>query len=267
MKGKTRLLRKLTLFTGLLLAAQSGFCQDDAYIADTAQHTLFKNFVGLKLFIADFGAKSLNQDLSFKYTSVNPLGPVYTFNHDMNVKSVNGFYNIGLGLEENLGKHLVLNFFNASIGYLSNVLNWNVGIGAGYFINLNQAKSWRINASLNIYYQDITYGLGDYYDSTLVGFIVDGVNIGTSVKNVKYVNSIFSASPGVELMHRGSGWDFYADIYYNYVFSYHEKINFYVHSIPVSYALYDHNGNTVPRNAINMGSYIINIGIIREFGL
>ncbi len=234
---------------------------------DTTHSALFKNFVGIKFFLADYGVKSLNQDLRFKYKSVNPLGPVYIFNHDMNISGINGFYNVGLGLEENLGKHLVLNFFNASIGYLSNVLNWNVGVGAGYFIDLNKKQTWRMNATLNVYFQDITYGLGDYYDSKLVGFVVDGVNVGTSVKNVKYVNSIFTASPGVEFMHRGSGWDFYAGIYYNYVFSYHEKINFYIHSIPVSYALYDHNGNAVPKDAINLGSYIVHFGIIREFGL
>ena len=56
----------------------------------------------------------------------------------MNVTGLNSFYNIGLGMDENLGKHLSINFFNTSLGYMQNIWDWNVGIGAGYFVSLNK---------------------------------------------------------------------------------------------------------------------------------
>ncbi len=275
MKKVSLLFRKLGVIMIVLFAAQTGYSQQDAYFADTTPHKLFKNFVGLKLFAGDFGATGVNKDLEFYYVSVNPaVGYKYTFLHDFNVKGVHNFFNAGLGLEENLGNHLSINFFNASIGYLSNVLNWNVGVGVGYFVSLNKDQTWRMNGSLNIYYQNIAYGFGNYYDTTLLGFVVDGVNVGTSITNVKYVNSIFSLSPGLEIMYRKSNWDFYADVYYNYVFSYYEKVTFYVHSIPIVDAIYYTPANpnaapTVPvsRNALNLNMYTINIGVIREFGL
>ena len=240
----------------------------DAYmnLADTNSNGLFRNFIGIKLFAADFGATSLNQDLQFQYTS-NNTGAVYNFKHDMNVTGLKGFYNLGLGLEENLGKHLVLNFFNASIGTIQHMWDWNVGAGAGYFVSLNKQHSMRLNATVNVYYECITYGFGDYYDTTGLGFLVDGYNVGTTIKNVKYVNSIWTVSPGIELLYRRSNIDYFAGVYYNYVFSYHEEVNFYEHSIPVSYAIYYPNGAYVPKDIANLGNYIIQIGIVREFGL
>lgn len=235
-------------------------------IMDTNSNGLFKNFVGIKLFAADFGATSINQDLQFQYIS-NNLGAVNKFQHDMNVKGINNFFNLGLGAEENLGKHLSINFFNASIGYIQNTWNWNAGAGAGYFISLNKKQNMRLNASLNVYFENITYGFGDYYDSTQLGFIVNGINIGSSVKNVKYVNTIWSLTPGIEFLYRRSNIDYYAGIYYNYVFSYHEKVNFYNSSLPVSYAIYYKNGDYVGGNIVNLNKYIIQIGVIREFGL
>ena len=267
MKHLKRKIFNLALVISLVMVGASGKAQD-AFVLDTGAHGLFKNFVGIKFFIADYGATSFNQDLQFRYVSTNPsVGYQYTFKHDFNVAGVNGFYNAGLGMEENLGKHLSINFFNASIGYWSHVLNWNVGVGAGYFVSLNQEQTWRMNASMNVSFQSVTYGFGDYYDTTLLGFVVDGVNVGTSIKNVKYVNTIFSVNPGIELLYRRTNWDFFAGVYFNYVFSYYEKVNFYVHSIPISDAIFQRNGDPVARDAINLNKYTIHIGVMREFGL
>ena len=120
---------------------------------------------------------------------------------------------------------------------------------------------------MNVYYQYLTYSYGDYFDTTQLGFIVDGVNVGTSIKNVKYVNDIFSVAPGAEFMYRGSKWDFYVGAYYNYVFYYHEKVTFYVHSISPADAVSYQDGSRVSGNVINVKNYIIQLGIIREFGL
>ena len=125
----------------------------------------------------------------------------------------------------------------------------------------------RLNASMNIYFESLTYNFGSYYDSTQLGFLVDGVNVGTAVKGVKYVNDIWSLTPGLEFVYRRPSIDFFAGAYYNYVFSYHEKINFNVHSIPVSDAIYYQNETPVSRSVVNLGKYTIQVGIIREFGL
>lgn len=125
----------------------------------------------------------------------------------------------------------------------------------------------RLNASVKIYYQNITYSFGNYYDTTGLGFVVDQTNVGTSLKNVKYVNSAWTVSPGVEFLYRRFSIDYFAGVYYNYVFAYHEDINFYNASIPVSYAIYDRNGNYVSRGITNPGNYIIQVGIVKEFGL
>ena len=250
-----------------ITGCQTVFSQD-AYMnmMDTNAHGLFNNFLGVKLFAADFAATNLNEDLQFQYTS-NNLGYKYTFQHDLNVKGLTNFYNLGLGMDENYGKHLSINYFNASIGTIQHTWNWNIGAGVGYFVSLNQAQTMRLNASVNIYFESITYSLGNYYDTTNLGFIVDQVNVGTSLTNVKYVNTVWSVSPGLEFLYRGSTLDFFAGVYYNYVFAYHEKINFYNASVPVSYAIYDHNGNYISKDIANLGNYIIQIGIIREFGL
>jgi hypothetical protein len=72
----------------------------------------------------------------------------------------------------------------------------------------------------------------------------------------------------MEFIYRSPNIDFFAGIYYNYVFSYHEKINFYKTNTPISEAIYYPNSSTpVSRDATNLGKYIIQIGIIREFGI
>jgi hypothetical protein len=233
---------------------------------DTAKGGLFKNFVGIKLFATGIGATSVNQDLLFQYTS-NNLGYIYQFQHDMNVSNLNSFYNLGLGLNENIGKHLSITYFNTSLGYIQNTWDWNIGVGAGYFVSLNKDQSMRLTASMNLYFTSLTYNLGSYYDGTGLGFIVDGVNVGTAVKNVKYVNDIWSLSPGVEFTYRRPVLDYFAGIYYNYVFTYHEKVSFSIHSIPVSDAIYYQNMTPVSKDIMNLGSYLIQVGIIREFGI
>jgi hypothetical protein len=250
------------------------FSQQDAYISvkDTAASGLFKNFVGVKFFATDISAISLNQNFNFQYQS-NNLGAVYNFQHNMNVTGLTGFYNVGLGMEENLGKHLSINFFNTSFGYAQNMWDWNVNAGVGYFVGLNKAQTMRLNASINLNFESITYSFGNDYDTTNLGFLINGTNVGTAIHNVHYVNSIWSLSPGMEFIYRRPSIDFYAGIYYNYVFSYYEKVNFYRASVPVSQAIYypDATPNTNPtpvsRDIVNMGKYIIQIGIIREFGL
>jgi hypothetical protein len=264
-------MRKLFGKAGLVLLFISGYYNcfsQDAYmnLADTGKSGLFKNFLGVKIFAADFGATSLNQDLKFKYVSYNPIA-AYTFQHDMNVKGINNFFDGGLGLEENLGKHLSINFFNTSIGYMDNAWDWNIGAGVGYFVSLDKQQTMRLNASLNVYFQSITYSFGNYYDSTGYGFVVDGVNVGTSIKNVKYVNTLWTLSPGIEFLYRRPSIDFFAGVYYNYTFSSIEKVNFYEHKIPISYAIFDESGNPVSQNAISLNKYFIQVGIIREFGL
>jgi hypothetical protein len=251
------------LFLG---ACQSAFPQDAYMNVDTNGHGLFNNFIGIKLFAADFAATSVNQDLQFNYVSKNPVGYNFAFKHDMNVTGLDNFFNLGLGLEENYGKHLSITYFNTSIGTIQHTWNWNVGVGAGYFVNLNKAQNMRLNASLKIYFESITYSFGDYFDTTGLGFVVDQVNVGTSIKNVKYVNIAWTLSPGLEFLYRRSSIDYFAGVYYSYVFAYHEKINFYNASVPVSYAIYDRSGNYVSRNIINQGNYIIQIGIVKEFG-
>lgn len=244
----------------------------DAYmnIMDTNAHGLFKNFVGVKLFGEGIGTSTINQDLQFKYVS-NNMGSVYTFQHDMNVSGLNNFYNLGLGMEENLGKHLSINFFDASIGYAKAAWNWNAGAGAGYFFSLTKEQDLRLNLYANVYYECITYSFGSYYDTTGLGFLVDGVNVGSLLHNVKYVANIWSVSPGAELLYRRNNFDYFISVSYNYVFSYSQEINFYLHSISTDYnneyGILTQAGNPVNGNILNTNKYTIHIGIIREFGI
>ena len=188
----------------------------------------------------------------------------------MNVSGLNSFYNLGLGLEENIGKHLALNFFNTSLGYIKNIWDWNVNIGAGYFVSLNTSQTLRLTGSLNIGFESLTYGLGSDYDVTQLGFIVNGINVGSTITNLKYVNDIWSLSPGLQLLYRRRSIDLFAGVYYNYVFSYYEKVNFFRASEPVSavifYPPYGTNNN-ISKDVVNLGKYIIQIGIVREFGI
>jgi hypothetical protein len=271
LKKTNRLIKKAALLWVLMTSSFCVFSQD-AYmnLMDTAKGGLFGNFIGIKLFATDLAATSLNQKLQFHYQS-NNIGAVYNFQHDMNVTGLTSFYNLGLGLEENLGKHLSINFFNTSLGYMQNMWDWNVGAGAGYFISLNKKQTMRLNVSMDIYFESITYSFGDDYDSTQLGFLVNGTNVGTAVKNVKYVNDIWSLTPGVEFLYRRPSFDFFVGVYYNYVFSYSEKVNFYKASEPVSSVIYYQSpyvpSNNIAGNAVNLGKYVIQIGIVREFGL
>jgi len=260
-------IRKTGIVGAFMLISVSVFSQD-AYMtmADTMKTTFFPNFVGIKFFATDISATSVNQDLQFQYTSDN-LGYVYKFRHEMNVRNLNGFYNLGLGMEENLGKHLSINFLNTSIGYMQNMWDWSIGAGVGYFVPLNKQRTMRLNASVNVYFESITYSFGSYYDTTQLGFIVDGTNVGTAVKGVHYVNSIWSLTPGLEFVYRRSSLDFFAGVYYNYVFSYSEKVNFYEAKLPVSEAIYYPNLSPVSKGVTNLGKYIIQIGIMKEFGI
>lgn len=246
----------------------SSFSQDAFMnLRDTLKSGMFSNFIGIKLYATDISANSVNQNLQFQYIS-NDQGAIYKFNHNMNVTGLNNFYNIGIGMDENLGKHLSINFLNTSIGYMQNIWDWSIGAGVGYFVSLNKTRTLRLNVSMNVYFESLTYNLGSDYDSTQLGFIVDGVNIGTAIKGVKYVNDIWSLTPGLELVYRRPSLDFFVGVYYNYVFSYSEKVNFFRVNIPISDAIYYPNStNTVSRDATNLGKYIIQIGIIREFGI
>jgi len=260
-------IRKIGVMGVFMFITASVFSQD-AYMtmADTMKTTFFPNFVGIKLFATDISATSVNQDLQFQYTSDN-IGYKYKFQHDMNVKNLNGFYNLGLGMEENLGKHLSLNFFNTSIGYMQNMWDWSIGTGVGYFVSLNKQKTMRLNASVNVYFESITYSFGSYYDTTQLGFLVDGTNIGSAVKGVHYVNDIWSLTPGLEFVYRRSGLDFFAGVYYNYVFTYSEKVNFYEARVPISEVIYYPNSTPVSKGITNLGKYVIQIGIMKEFGI
>jgi hypothetical protein len=269
--GFKGLFQLFALSLGLFAGTQKCFSQD-AYmnLADTSTNGLFQNFLGIKFFAGNIGVSTYNQDLQFKYVS-NNLGAIYTFQHDMNVKGINNMFNLGLGFEENLGKHLAINFLEGSVGYIQDVWNWNIGTGVGYFVNLNKSQKMRLNLNLNLYYECITYSFGSYYDSTQLGFLVDGVNVGAVVKNVKYVCSIWSLNPGVEFTYRTSGVDFFAGISYSNVFIYNQKINFYSHSIATDYnnqyGILTQSGAPVGNDILNTNKYIIHIGIIREFGI
>ena len=75
-------------------------------MTDTGKTNLFHNFIGLKFYGTDIGATSMNRNLEFQYQS-NNLGYIYNFEHDLNVTGLHSFYNLGLGLNENMGKHLI----------------------------------------------------------------------------------------------------------------------------------------------------------------
>jgi len=164
-------------------------------------------------------------------------------------------------------KILSITFFNTSIGYTKDIWDWNVGVGAGYFVSFDKKQTMRLTASMNVYFESLTAALGAAYDTTQLGFIVNGVNVGPTIRNVKYVNNIWSLTPGLEFTYRRPSIDFFIGAYYNYVFAYSEKINFYRASEPVSQTIYYQNNTSVSKDVVNLGKYIIQIGIIREFGI
>jgi len=223
----------------------------------------FSDFLGIRLWAADYGINSINKDLSFKYVSSNTG---FTMNHGFDVRGITNTPNIGVGAEENLGKHLVIHFLDASLGYSMDMWNWNIGAGLGYFISLNKQNNLRLRGCVDLFYEDISFSLGTYYDTTLQGFIVNGNNIGTSIKNVKYVNNNLEASFNLSLLYRGKELDYFIGAGYTYALISKEKINFYSTKIQPSEAVYDAHGATYS-NILKPGNYIIQIGIMREFGL
>ncbi|HTB06687.1 MAG TPA: hypothetical protein VK806_06995 [Bacteroidia bacterium] len=232
-------------------------------IPDSAANRIFPDFVGIKLWAGDYSIKNINENVNFMYVA----NPYFTMKHDMNVVGLNNIPNLGLGVEEDIGKHLLINFLNISLGYIQNTWNWNLGCGIGYSESLNKSRTLRLRASANVYYEDISYRLGSYYDTTGLGFNINGVSIGQSVKNVKYVNNIFGTNLCLDLLYRRPKFDYFINVSYNYQLSSTEKINFYYTKLAVDQALYDDSGNTINGNVLNLGNYIIQIGIMRDFGL
>ncbi|HSY76463.1 MAG TPA: hypothetical protein VK890_06390 [Bacteroidia bacterium] len=257
---------KKSLFALLILfTCRLTFAQDIMQvIPDSASSSLFSDFLGLRLWGADYSMKSINQDLTFKYTSVNTG---YVMQHDIDVRNLNHIPNVGLGVEENLDNHLLVHFLDISVGYTQNTWDWNIGTGLGYFISLDKKRRLRFRGSFNIFYESISYGLGSYSDPTNSGFIVNGNNVGAFIKNVNYVNNNFCVSAGVSLMYRTKAIDFFAGVSWTYALIYSEKINFYSTKIPLKEGIYTQSGSVVNSNILNLGNNFIQVGIIREFGL
>lgn len=258
---------KKAVFTLLLVVGYLFPClaQDDMVVLpDSSGQQMFSDFIGIRFWAADYNLHTINQDLQFKYVSTNTG---YTMRHDMDLRGLTYSSNIGAGLEEDLGKHLLIHFADVSVGYSKIAWNWNIGCGLGYFMALDKKKNFRLRLSANIFYEDISYGIGSYYDSTSLGFLINGNNIGTSVRNVKYVNNIISSSFGISLLYRAKFFDYFAGASWNHVLTYKDKINFYETKIKPSEGLYDQSGNAVNGNVLDLGNYIIQLGIIREMGL
>ena len=248
----------------LSLAFFSASSQDFmTVIPDSTKSTLFPDFIGVKLWAGDYSIKNINEPVTFKYLA----NPLYTMQHSVNVIGLNNMPNLGLGVEEDLGKHLLINFLSISVGYIQNTWNWNLGFGLGFAQSLNKSRTLRLRLSANIFYEDISYSLGSYYDTTNLGFFINGVGIGSSIKNVKYVNNIFSSNFCADLLYRLKKYDFFINASYNYVLSTNEKINFYSTKAALNQMLYDNEGNPIQSGVLNLGNYIFQVGIIREFGL
>lgn len=258
-------MRKLFL---LFLSATSffpAFSQDVmTVLPDSGKNHVASNYIGFKLFAADFSASTLNEDIQFRYVS---LSNNYVMKHDMNLKGLTNMPNIGLGVEETLNKHLFINFLNITLGYTQKTSNWTGGIGVGYSTPLNKKNNIVLRAYLNLFYENITYGLGTYSDSTLIGFEINGVNIGTYVKNIKYANNMLCVNPTLDLVYRGKNFDYFFNAGYCRTLLYKEKLDFYRTHITIGSALYNENGNAVNKGAILPGNYTLQVGIIREFGL
>ena len=223
-----------------------------------------ETYIGFKFILTDNSVVPSNPNLHFSYTS---LSNGYVMSHDMSFKGVGSIPGIGFGINETIKNHLFINLATGTVGYAAHVWNITAGTGAGYSLPVNKKKNLAVRASLNIYYENITYGLGSYYDSTLIGFEIAGNNIGTSVKNIKYVNNLLCFNPALELVYRGKNFDFFLNAGYSHALLYKEKLDFYTTHIPVSDGLYDPAGKPVSKGAILPGNYIIQAGVIYEFEL
>ncbi len=247
----------------LMFSVLFGCSQDIMTVIPDSSNQTFSEFIGLKFFAEDFSYKPLNHNLQFSYTSVNSG---YVMNHSLNITGLSNSPNIGVGLEHDFENHLIIHFFDASIGYISNTLNWNIGLGAGYYVNLNKSGNFSLRGNVNLFYENILYFLGSYYDTTFQGFDINGLNIGTYVKDVEYTNNLFCASADFELYYKREKWDYFAGAGYILTLLSREKVNFYSSNVPVNQALYN-NGVPVNNHVIMPGAYMIRIGIVREFGL
>jgi hypothetical protein len=257
-------MKKFISIAFLVAATIPAYSQGDmTVIPDSLHQGQFMDFVGIRFIAEDFGLRSTNENLKFSYTSINTG---FVMSHSMNVKGLSNTPNIGFGLEEDVNKHLFIDFFDATIGYIQNTINWNVGAGIGYIFNLNAKKTLLLRGYLSVFYENISYNLGSYTDTTLYGIVINGENIGTYVNNVLYVNSMLCVSPSVELMYRRENWDYFIGVAYNYALFSSEDIDFYRTNIPINQGLYDNSNNPINKGVIMPGSYIIKIGLIKEFG-
>jgi len=221
------------------------------------------DFIGINLMAFDYGLRGINQNLQFNYISQNN-GDVMS--HNMDIIGLNNIPNIGVGIDETYG-NLYINFLQGSFGYINSNWDWTLGIGAGGSVSLNRKKTFMLRGYVNLYYMYISHNLGTYTDTTETGFDINGANIGTYIKNLKYVNSALCASPMLELCYRANKWDFLVGVGYNFTLYYKEKIDFYRTKLPIEDALYYSNGTPVIQGAIIPGNYIIQIGLIKEFEL
>ncbi len=252
----------LLLCTSFLI----GFSQDImTVLPDSTGRELFSDYLGIKLWGGQFGMNSVNQDLNFKYYSPSNN---YTLQHDFNLKNVKSTSNFGLGLEENVGSHLIINFLDVSAGFgHSNIWNWNIGGGAGYFIALDKKRNFRFRATANLFYESISYEFGDYIDTTNLGFYINGNNLGAYIKGVKFVDNSLCASVQASLLFRTKELDIFAGAGWTTVLIDNENINFYSTRIPVNEGIYNSAGKAMSPRLLSQGNYILQIGIMREFGL
>jgi len=257
-------MKKFISVVFLLLSIIPAYSQQDMVVLPDSAHEQFRDFVGLRLIVEDFGLRSIGENLNFRYTSINTG---FVMSHSMNVKGIVTTPNIGFGIEESINKHLFIDFFDVTIGYIQNTLNWNAGAGIGYYTSLNAKKNLLFRGYLSVFYENISYGLGSYTDTTLLGLLVNNVNIGTFVSDVRYVNSLLCVSPSVELSYRRENWDYFIGIGYNYTLLSSEDIDFYRTTIQINQGLYDGSNHPIDKGVISPGSYIIKIGLIKEFGL
>jgi hypothetical protein len=257
-------MKKFIFIVFLVITFVPAYSQDEmTVIPDSAHQGQFLDYVGLRLIVEDFGLHSINENLKFSYTSINTG---YVMSHSMDVRGISNTPNIGFGLEEDINKHLFIDFFDVTIGYIQNTLNWNAGAGIGYYVNLNAKRTLYLRGYLSVFYENISYSLGSYTDTTLLGLVVNDQDIGTYVNDVRYVNSLLCVSPSLELSYRRENWDYFIGIGFNYTLLTKEDIDFYRTNIPINQGLYDNSNNPVNKGVITPGSYIIKIGLIKEFG-
>jgi hypothetical protein len=144
---------------------------------------------------------------------------------------------------------------------------WNIGFGAGYFLALDKKGNVRLRASLVLFYENILYGLGSYTDNTGNGFSVNGNNLGSTLNNIEYVDNSFNSSFELSIMYRSSSFDLFGGVSWNYVLTDNENINFYYARLAINQAIYDQSSNAIDTRILSLGNYMIQVGIVREFGL